>query len=136
MLPSRPVPVIRVSNHRVIYPLNQPHSASPRLIQQCPDFQIDGFNLFNVKACCRDTHVNALSGCGNQEAYRAARGGQTKSVWDKYTQRKQFLASEMYRKIPSFCVIRQKQHMWFGERDKDKFDFQERQSSPARVEKS
>lgn len=66
VVPSRPVSVIRVSNHNVTSsPLNQAHSAYCWLIQQCPDSKLMESTF---EAClCRRT-VNSRSGCAKKKA--------------------------------------------------------------------
>lgn len=92
VLPSRPVPVIRVPNRNVTsYPLNQSHSASRWLIQQCPDSKWMGSTF---EACLWRRTCNPSQWVWKNKP-RGLHVGDKQHMWDKHNQSWQSLASKI-----------------------------------------
>lgn len=91
VLPSRPVPVIRVPNRNVTsYPLNQSHSASRWLIQQCPDSKWMGSTF---EACLWRRTCNPSQWVWKNKP-RGLHVGDKQHMWDKHNQSWRSLASK------------------------------------------
>lgn len=96
VLPSRPVLVIKVSNHNITsYPLNQSLSSSRWLIQQCPDSKLMDFESLFV-----ETHMQALQGMWKNQP-RGLHAGDKQYTWNK---RHTKVTASCFQ-IPSLCMI-------------------------------